>query len=422
MASHLALMRHAQARRDDSAPGSGALTPDGEKQARDAGRFLEPLDVTRLLASGAPRAVETARLLGLVDAMDEDPRLAGLRVAWEDDQPLTGLDALTAPYRDPEARPHGGESLVELLGRAAPALTELAAGAGNAVAVSHRFVNTVLLADVLGLDLRLADTLQQDPGCVNLLQRRESGLRAVAVNVVPGDPLRTADDGTQLPDTDAQVERRLFLVRHGEAENFLHDGRMGGRGPHPLTARGREQAQALGRAFTASDAERVHCSDVLRAHETAKLLAGARDVVNARGLRELSLGNFDGASVRALFAACPGFMTDPDAALPGGETPREGTDRVVAAAEEALSGEDTRDVVLVAHGGTARLAAGGLLGWPLKVAMGLRTDWASVIVLDRVGGRWLLRCLNWTPEGAAELTHARPIEGLSDEQGRLVGR
>ena len=41
------------------------------------------------------------------------------------------------------------------------------------------------------------------------------------------------------------------------------------------------------------------------------------------GLRELSLGEFEGAHSDDVLAAAPGFLVDPDAALPGGESIRD---------------------------------------------------------------------------------------------------
>lgn len=204
------------------------------------------------------------------------------------------------------------------------------------------------------------------------------------------------------------VARRLHLVRHAETGTVTPDGRILSFSPLPLTDRGRVQAQALGERFADVEAPVVHSSDIARAAETARLLAGSdREVRLDPRLREISLGDLDGAHAHDIFAAQAGFLRDPDAALPGGESLRQVADRAGPAVEEILKAAQQRDVVVVAHGGVNRALLGRLLGLPLERALRIRQDWAGVNVLDWAGGRWWIGTLNWTPEGIGELDHAR---------------
>jgi probable phosphoglycerate mutase len=197
-------------------------------------------------------------------------------------------------------------------------------------------------------------------------------------------------------------------VRHAETDALTADGYMHSDDPIPLTERGVEQAEALGRAFDAIPVTEVHASPMDRTAHTARLLAGeGRPLKFDLRLREISLGDFDGAHTREVFAAAPRWLADPDAALPGGESLNAVVARAGAALDDILAASDERDVVVVAHGGVNRGLIAHLLGMPMQRAHRIRVDWASVSVLDRAEGRWWIGVLNWTPAGVDEIAIAR---------------
>jgi probable phosphoglycerate mutase len=243
------------------------------------------------------------------------------------------------------------------------------------------------------------------PGSVTLMAVDEAGVAAPAmVNVDPTDPLRTGARGA----------RRLYLVRHGEADTPDAEGRLHSHVPLPLTERGRAQAAVLREAFAPVAADVVHASDIARTAETAAALAGERQVRLHAGLRELSLGSLEGAHEDEILAAAPGFLLDPDAKLPEGESIREVGVRAGAAVDRILADEDSGDVVVVAHGGVNRSLFGHLLGLPLDRAVRVRQDWAGVNVFEWTGSAWQILVLNWTPEGLAELDQAHRTRHLHE--------
>jgi broad specificity phosphatase PhoE len=200
------------------------------------------------------------------------------------------------------------------------------------------------------------------------------------------------------------------------------DGRLVSSGPSHLSERGRAQADVLGERFSELEFAAVHASDMPRAAETAERLAGDRPVRLYEEFREISLGNLDGALAEEVFSTSPGFLSDPEASLPGGESPLEVRDRAGPLLERILAEEYGRDVVVVAHGGVNRVLIGSLLGLGLDRALRLRQDWASVNLLDRADGRWWVRCLNWTPWGLEEFDQTRRVTALSEEQWLRMGR
>jgi probable phosphoglycerate mutase len=130
-------------------------------------------------------------------------------------------------------------------------------------------------------------------------------------------------------------ERSLLLVRHGQSEwNAVK--RWQGIADSPLSALGRRQAQAIGRALASDGDVRfsiVASSDLSRASETAAIIAGelgVGDVITDARLREADAGPWEGMTPREIAERWPGFL----------ETHRrpagfETTESVVARATEA---------------------------------------------------------------------------------------
>lgn len=130
--------------RSDLPPGPDLL-PEATRLAGE----LPP--VARIVTSPLRRARELARQIGnhrtLVPQVD--PRLAEMDFGrWEgrrwDDIARAELDAWAADLTG--ARPHGGETVAELLARVAAALDDLGRGAGPVLVVCHAGVIRAALA------------------------------------------------------------------------------------------------------------------------------------------------------------------------------------------------------------------------------------------------------------------------------------
>ena len=89
---------------------------------------------------------------------------------------------------------------------------------------------------------------------------------------------------------------KFIFARHGESQaNVLHE--ISNRGlKHPLTQKGREQAYALARKLERASISRIYSSPVLRAIETAVLVANHLRVEYevTEALREYDLGALEG--------------------------------------------------------------------------------------------------------------------------------
>lgn len=156
------------------------LNENGLRQAQDLGRFFASRGLRAAYSSQMLRARQTVEAIA-AEAELVPTALPGLQECnvgvWE------GLDWDTIRARHPEAcqafltdpavHPMlGGESYQHVLERVLPVWNGLVARhAGEAfVLVTHNVVNRVLLASLLGLELRQGALLRQRNGCVNLIE------------------------------------------------------------------------------------------------------------------------------------------------------------------------------------------------------------------------------------------------------------
>jgi len=185
----------------------------------------------------------------------------------------------------------------------------------------------------------------------------------------------------------------LTLVRHGQTSANL-DGVWHGSTDTPLTGLGRRQATALARwlARHHPDASAVYTSDLQRAVDTARAIAGALGLEPQAdpGLREYDLGAWEGITFRELwdrYRLWDRMREDPHFAEHGGETPLEVVERFVGALRRIAAAHPGERVVVVSHGGGLSMALGALLD-------GHYTKW------DRVMGNCAVSELVLEPEPA----------------------
>ena len=164
---------------------------------------------------------------------------------------------------------------------------------------------------------------------------------------------------------------RLFLVRHGET--IWHaENRYAGSTDIALTAKGRQQADSVGRWAATAELTALWSSPMLRARDTIAPAVAATGLplrLDER-LRELCFGQGEGLTGKEMEARFPAqraaFLRDPVAAfLPGGEDPVLAAQRgALALVEIAASSVNGRSLV-VAHSTLFRLVLCHLMGLPL---------------------------------------------------------
>ena len=169
---------------------------------------------------------------------------------------------------------------------------------------------------------------------------------------------------------DRSSRRRLYLMRHAEAEYIRSDG---SRAPDsklvPLTSRGREEAKLMSDALEDIPFDKAICSGLRRTRETASIVLRDRklslqimpELEEIQGGDPIARANISPVDYAyAMFRA-----SEPDACYASGERFSEFSSRVITAFDNILDQDDWSCLLLVAHGGVNRsilssIACGGL--------------------------------------------------------------
>jgi uncharacterized phosphatase len=145
---------------------------------------------------------------------------------------------------------------------------------------------------------------------------------------------------------------KLLLVRHGETDWNL-ERRVQGQTDTPLNETGRRQAEALARELANERIDAVYASDLRRALDTARAIAGPRGlgVHLVPELREKNFGSWEGLTDDEVLERFPEARTGPwgDA-----ETPDDVVERVLGALRHIAERHPGDQVLVVSHGGPLR--------------------------------------------------------------------
>jgi uncharacterized phosphatase len=144
----------------------------------------------------------------------------------------------------------------------------------------------------------------------------------------------------------------ILLVRHGETDWNLHR-RLQGHSDTPLNDRGREQALALASELAGEQIDAVYSSDLVRAHETARIVAEHHglDVTAIDDLRERHFGTWEGLSDDEIHERFPEAASG---AWGDGETREAMARRVFDALQRIAETHPGGRVLVVSHGGPLR--------------------------------------------------------------------
>ncbi len=156
---------------------------------------------------------------------------------------------------------------------------------------------------------------------------------------------------------------RLFLVRHGENKANLTKEFSHRLVDYPLTPKGRVQAEQTAAYLQSFPVSHVFTSPLIRAKETAEVIAAAVDapVSVLESFRELNVGTLEQVPPSTetwrqhdeiIWAWANGQA---EVRFPEGENYRELVARVRDGYKTMLDGRDGETLVLVAHGGSLAL-------------------------------------------------------------------
>ncbi|MEW5870501.1 MAG: histidine phosphatase family protein [Chloroflexota bacterium] len=195
---------------------------------------------------------------------------------------------------------------------------------------------------------------------------------------------------------------RLYFVRHAESEaNLLKE--ISNRGlKHGLTGRGRAQAAALGDNLHPACANKIYTSPLLRAVQTAEILASALGlpVETSDALREYDCGVLEGKSdpdswalhrqVRLAWLEQGAW----EQRIPGGESFLDIQARFEPFIQRLLQSPQGASLILVGHGGLYTCMLPLVLA-NVSFAFATQPFPNTAYVLARAQPDGSLRCLEW---------------------------
>jgi len=202
-------------------PATVPLNAEGRRQAEAAARELADVPLDRVVCSGLPRTAQTAAVVAAGRGAEIEVR-ADLREIEPGRLDAASFAALTAADAErlflgslpadltPESRFFNGETFGSLDTRAWPCFAALLAERNwrRLLVVAHGVVNRLLLCRALGAGLSGIGAIEQDAGCVNVLDVMEDGRLLVRlVNHTPLTPSKHGLDRTTLEELYEQFRR-----------------------------------------------------------------------------------------------------------------------------------------------------------------------------------------------------------------------
>lgn len=186
---------------------------------------------------------------------------------------------------------------------------------------------------------------------------------------------------------DKSHRRRIFLMRHAEAQYIQPDGT---RAPDsrvvPLTARGVEEAGDMARLLKDVSFDKVICSGLRRTVETARIVMADRPLMletepaleEIRGGDPIARANLSPVDYAyAMFTA-----SEPGSCFASGELFSDFYARVVPAFDAIARAGDWTKLLLVAHGGVNRAILSTIVSGGLASFGAFEQDSACVNIID----------------------------------------
>ncbi|MBW2514174.1 MAG: alpha-ribazole phosphatase [Deltaproteobacteria bacterium] len=195
---------------------------------------------------------------------------------------------------------------------------------------------------------------------------------------------------------------QIYLLRHGEI--LIDDPkRYIGQTDAPLSSKGVYQAARWKEQFSHVMFEKVYCSDLTRAFDTARIVSGFSDsdITAMPQLREIDLGDWDGERMDAIKTHFPGAWKERGRHMarfrvPHGESFQDLHERVVPVFLKIASAA-TGNVLVVAHAGVNRIILCHLLKKPIQELFSIPQDSAALNLIENVQGKFVVRAMNRLP-------------------------
>ena len=183
----------------------------------------------------------------------------------------------------------------------------------------------------------------------------------------------------------------IYLIRHGQTD-WNVSGQFQGFSDIELNERGREEARWARKALSMTPLERIYCSDLSRAKETASIIGESHDleIEHTERFRECNFGAWEGLTFEEIQRGHPEEFKawgQDNVTLKshGGESTKELQERVIAALDEVAKGKEEA-VSIVCHAGVIKAILCHILGMDLRDRYNIEIDNASITKLETKPG------------------------------------
>lgn len=198
------------------------------------------------------------------------------------------------------------------------------------------------------------------------------------------------------------MDRKLiYLIRHGDI-GLGSDKRYIGQTDLPLSVLGGKQATLLKELFSHVPLEKIVCSDLVRAQQTADIIASAHLIVPRAHveLGELNMGEWEGKTFSEIRTKYPEEFKERGEDLenytpPLGESFSDCSKRVIPVFE-SLAQSDASTLLIVGHASVNRIILCHVLGIPIVNVFRLEQSYGCCNLICNKGSHYRLNYLNNT--------------------------
>ncbi|MBE9504165.1 MAG: histidine phosphatase family protein [Proteobacteria bacterium] len=198
---------------------------------------------------------------------------------------------------------------------------------------------------------------------------------------------------------------RLYLLRHGETENYDGEFVFSGHVDLDVTKNGEEQLALQAERLKGKPIKRVYASDLQRSYKGAKAIAAplSVDVVQDARFKEICSGRWDGLTYSQVAERYPEECELRYKDLvnfrikEGGENLLDAKMRAMAALSDIVNKHPGEEIALVAHGGINRVILSETLGLDLNNILRLEQDFGCLNIIEFYDSTALVRLINLKP-------------------------
>lgn len=181
---------------------------------------------------------------------------------------------------------------------------------------------------------------------------------------------------------------KLYFIRHGRQNSGLCNVNV------PLDEAGVRQAKLVAKRLRLYNIEKLYCSNLIRARETADIIGKELGLVPIReeDLREISFGDMEGLDDVQIKERFGDFLVErakakEDIPNPGGESGEDVFKRampIVRRIIEEAKLDNKKNIAIVSHGGLIRSVIAGVLEAPFakKLCIGKDLENCSITEMD----------------------------------------